>query len=112
MKQAAGGCASETAVARSRVGQLDQLARPWEIEGMRKAVNIYEAKAHLSELVDRAAQGEEIILAKAGKPRARLVPLAARAARRRPGLGRGKVWVAEDFDAQLPEGVLAAFRGG
>jgi len=78
---------------------------------MRKAVNIYQAKTQLSDMVSRAADGEEFVIAKAGKPRARLVPLAAQPPRRRPGAGKGKVWVADDFDAPLPPDLLAAFEG-
>jgi prevent-host-death family protein len=74
-------------------------------------VNLYEAKTSLSQLVERAAAGEEIIIAKAGKPKARLVPLADRAARRRPGGWEGKVFVADDFDEPLPADILAAFEG-
>jgi prevent-host-death family protein len=74
-------------------------------------VNIYDAKARLSELVDRAAAGEEIVIAKAGKPRARLVPLKSPKAIRKPGGGKGRVWVAKDFDAPLPPEVLEAFEG-
>lgn len=72
--------------------------------------NLYEAKTHLSNLVERAALGEEIVFAKGGKPMARLVPL-ARHAPRRPGGWEGKVSIAEDFDAPLPEEILAAFEG-
>lgn len=75
-------------------------------------VNIYEAKSHLSELVERAFGGEEIIIAKAGTPKARLVPLAPVTARRPLGLFAGEVWIADDFDAPLPPDVLAAFYGG
>jgi prevent-host-death family protein len=78
---------------------------------MAKTVNLYEAKTHLSALVDRAADGEEIVIAKAGKPRARLVPVPTAQKRRRPGGGKGKVWVADDFDAPLPPDLLAAFTG-
>jgi prevent-host-death family protein len=60
-------------------------------------VNIYDAKTHLSELVQRAAAGEEIVLARNGKPVARLVALAASPARQ-PGRWAGRVWVAPDFD--------------
>jgi prevent-host-death family protein len=74
---------------------------------MGKQVNLYEAKTTLSHLVERAAAGEEIIIAKDGKPRAMLVPL--RIEQRRPGAGRGKVWVADDFDAPLPADLLGAF---
>jgi prevent-host-death family protein len=73
--------------------------------------NIYDAKTRLSELVDRAAAGEEIVIAKAGKPRARLAPLASPNNRRKPGGGKGKVWVSADFDAPLPPELLAAFEG-
>ena len=76
---------------------------------MAKMVNLYEAKTHLSVLVDRAADGEEIVIAKAGKPRARLMPISTAQKRRRPGGGKGKVWVADDFDAPLPPDLLAAF---
>ncbi len=61
------------------------------------AVNIYDAKTHLSELVQRAAAGEEIVIARNGKPAARLVALAAPVARR-PGGWEGAVWIAPDFD--------------
>jgi prevent-host-death family protein len=70
---------------------------------VRESVNIYEAKTSLSELVERAAAGEEIIIAKAGKPKARLVPLESVLPRRVPGHGKGKWTVAEDFDAPLPD---------
>jgi prevent-host-death family protein len=77
---------------------------------MTKPVNLYDAKTQLSRLVDRAADGEEIIIAKAGKPLARLVPLAKKV-RRRPGVWKGKIWVAKDFDAPLPPEILAGFNG-
>jgi len=78
---------------------------------MYKTLNIYQAKTRLSEMVSRAADGEEFVIAKAGKPRARLVPLASNPRRRVPGGGKGKVWVADDFDAPLPAELLAAFEG-
>ena len=78
---------------------------------MPKTFNIYAAKAQLSELVERAAAGEEIVIAKAGKPRARLVPVAVRRRARRPGAGKGKVRVAADFDAPLPRELLDQFNG-
>ena len=77
---------------------------------MAKPVNIHAARTHFSRLVKRAANGEEIIIAKAGKPVARLMPLAA-PARRRPGLLKGKIKIAEDFDAPLPEEILRQFEG-
>jgi prevent-host-death family protein len=78
---------------------------------MGRKVNIYEAKTTLSHLVERAAAGEEIVIAKDGKPRARLMPLAAERPARRPGGGRGKVRIADDFDDPLPPELLAAFGG-
>lgn len=64
-------------------------------------INLYEAKTHLSELVERAAAGEEITIAKAGKPLARLVPLERRKKTRKPGALKGKIWIASDFDEPL-----------
>jgi prevent-host-death family protein len=78
---------------------------------MAKPVNIYDAKTRLSELVDRAAAGEEIVIAKAGIPTARLVPLRAVHEHRVPGRWGGKMTIAEDFDAPLPSEMLAAFEG-
>lgn len=75
-----------------------------------KPINIAAAKARLPELVERAARGEEIVIARHGEPRARLVPLPA-ARKRVPGKGAGKWQVAADFDAALPEAWLAAFEG-
>jgi prevent-host-death family protein len=74
-------------------------------------VNLYEAKTHLSSLVDRAAKGEEIVIAKAGKPMARLVaPEVASKSPRMPGKNfMGITYIAEDFDAPLPENVLQDF---
>jgi prevent-host-death family protein len=77
---------------------------------MSRLLNLYDAKAHLSSLVEEAAAGAEIIIAKAGKPRAKLVPL-RRATRRRPGSARGKIRLAADFDAPLPAAVLESFAG-
>lgn len=71
-------------------------------------VNLYEAKAQLSELVRRASEGEEIVIAKHGRPVARLVALAP--ARRPPGGWEGRVWVAPDFDESDAE--LAALMFG
>ena len=72
-------------------------------------VNLYEAKTNLSELVERAAAGEEIVIAKAGKPRARLVPVGKVARKRRPGRARGRIRIAADFDAPLPDDIAEAF---
>jgi prevent-host-death family protein len=73
-------------------------------------MNLYEAKTHLSSLVDEAAAGAEIIIAKAGRPKAKLVPF-REASRRRPGRSKGRIWIADDFDAPLPKTLLDAFSG-
>ena len=74
-----------------------------------RAVNIHEAKTHLSRLVERVERGEEIAIARAGRPVARLVPFRARPEPRAPGLWRGRVRLAEDFDAPDEE-LIAAFE--
>jgi len=73
-------------------------------------VNIHEAKTHFSKLLARVKAGEEIIIAKAGKPVARLVPVTERPIQRVAGSAKGKITVAPDFDAPLPERVLEAFE--
>ena len=73
--------------------------------------NLYEAKASLSRLVDRAAAGEEIIIAKAGAPLAKLVALSRPVRRREPGGWEGRVHIADDFDAPLSDELQAAFEG-
>jgi prevent-host-death family protein len=88
---------------------LVKLAKETQVTGA--VINLYEAKTSLSKLVERAAAGEEIIIAKAGKPKARLVPLTGRLEPRQPGGWEGKVWVAEDFDEPLPADILAGFEG-
>ena len=70
---------------------------------MPSTYNLYDAKTRLSELVDRAAAGEEIIIAKNGRPLARLGPMAAEKPNRTPGGWEGMVWVADDFDAPLDD---------
>ncbi len=78
----------------------------------RETVNVAEAKARLPELIERAAKGEVIVLARAGKPRARLVALEDEARKKRvPGKGRGRLKMKRGFDAPLPEEVLALFEG-
>lgn len=74
-------------------------------------VNLYEAKTQLSSLVDRAAKGEEIVIAKAGKPMAKLVPVAPKLkAPRKPGRNLlGITYLADDFDSPLSEDVLKDF---
>ena len=74
-----------------------------------KTVNLHAAKTHLSRLVDEAASGQEIVIAKSGKPMVRLVPVTVRG--RRTGFGslRNKIRIREDFDAPLPHDLLRAF---
>ena len=77
----------------------------------KKVVNVAEAKAHLPELIERAANGEEIILARAGKPRAKLVPLGpASRILRVPGKGKGRFKVKRGFEDPLPDSVLDLFE--
>ena len=79
---------------------------------MTEMVNVHAAKTHLSRLLDRAAAGEDIIIARGGKPVARLTRLAPERRARRPGLLRGHITVAPDFDAPLPADIAEAFAGG
>ena len=74
-------------------------------------VNIHKASSQLSRLVDLAAGGEEIIIARAGKPVARLVPYVAKGAVRRPGAMRGKIRIKKNFDAPLPKALRDACNG-
>jgi prevent-host-death family protein len=76
-----------------------------------KTYNVHAAKTHLSRLIEEAAAGEEVVIARAGKPVARLLPFEPRAEPRRPDLLKGKIWIADDFDDPLPEEIMAAFRG-
>jgi prevent-host-death family protein len=78
-----------------------------------QTVNIHTAKTHFSRLVDQAASGEEIIIAKAGKPVAKLVPLTQTVERpkRRLGILKGVAVVPPDFDSPLPDDVIDAFEG-
>ena len=73
-------------------------------------LNIHEAKTNFSRLVERAEHGEEIVIGRAGKPVARLVPYREATSPRTPGGWEGRVWIAPDFD-ELPPDVAAAFRG-
>jgi prevent-host-death family protein len=69
-------------------------------------VNVHEAKTQLSKLLDRVAAGEEVVIARHGKPVARLAPLEAEPPPRQPGALRGQIWIADnfgDFDAELEE---------
>ena len=75
-------------------------------------VNIYEAKTRLSELVEQASRGETVVIAKSGTPMAKLVPLSHGPKRKiKYGLMKGKIEIADDFDAPLPDDILASFEG-
>ena len=76
-----------------------------------RQVNIHEAKTGLSKLVERVEAGDEIIIARAGKPAARLVPLTRGRRHRRLGLLDGKFRIPDDFNAPLPESILREFEG-
>lgn len=74
-------------------------------------VNIHEAKTNLSRLVDEVTGGAEIIIAKSGKPVAKLVPIGRGGRVRKPGFLKGKIRIAADFDAPLPSELIDAFEG-
>ncbi len=74
-------------------------------------VNIYEAKTRLSQLVDRAAAGEDVVVSRNGKPLARITQLEGEKRRVKFGVLKGRVRIAPDFDAALPDNVLAGFEG-
>jgi prevent-host-death family protein len=81
---------------------------------MARTLSLYDAKTHLSTLVEEAAAGEEIIIAKNGRPKARLVPLPQEPApvgKRPLGLWRGRIRMSEDFDAPWPEEIRRALEG-
>ncbi len=75
-----------------------------------RVVNIHEAKTHLSRLLERVAAGEEVVIAKAGRPVARLVAVDEPTGDRVMGRDRGLVWISDDFDAPLPEALLEDFE--
>lgn len=77
---------------------------------MSPVVNVHEAKTHLSRLLDRVQNGEEIVIGKSGRPVARLVPIVRERRPRTPGSARGKFTISEDFDAPLPKDVLDSFE--
>jgi len=72
-------------------------------------IDLSEAKRRLSSLVERAAAGEDIIITKAGRSKARLVSSSTAKQPRKPGGREGKVWIADDFDEPLPPEMLAGF---
>ena len=65
--------------------------------------NIHEAKTHFSKLLERVMKGEEVVIAKAGKPIARILPVTTNVSTRQPGIDKGKVTIMPDFDAPLEE---------
>ena len=73
--------------------------------------NVHEAKTNFSKLLQRVALGEEVIIAKAGVPVAKLIPVRAAQGKRPLGFLKGEIWMAEDFDAPLPPDILAGFLG-
>lgn len=73
-------------------------------------VNVHEAKTHFSRLLARVVTGEEVVISKAGKPVARLVPVAEKLTQRTPGSAKGKLTLGKDFNAPLPHAVLKAFE--
>lgn len=77
---------------------------------MSTTVNIHEAKTHLSRLLEKVRQGEEVVIARAGKPVARLVAVTEPPARRTPGSAKDTLWVSEDFDDPLPEEIQRYFE--
>ena len=74
-------------------------------------VNIHQAKTNFSKLVDAVMHGEEIIIAKAGKPAVKLVPIVALKPKRKPGALKGKIKISKDFNAPLPDDILDQFEG-
>ena len=65
--------------------------------------NIHEAKTHFSKLLERVLNGEEVVIARAGKPIARILPVTINVSTRKPGIDKGKVTIMPDFDAPLEE---------
>jgi prevent-host-death family protein len=76
-----------------------------------RQVNIHEAKSQLSRLLAEVEAGEEIIIARSGKPVARLISAKSSTQPRKPGALKGQIWMSEDFDAPLPDDLLEAFEG-
>lgn len=74
-------------------------------------VNIHEAKTHFSKLLEAVSNGQEIVIAKSGKPMAKLTGISPAKPVRKPGFLKGKIKIANDFDAPLPAAMLDAFEG-
>jgi len=75
-------------------------------------VNMHEAKTHLSRLIAKVQKGQEVVIAKAGKPVARLLPVEPPLKPRKPGSSKGKIWVADDFADPLPDDIVDLFENG
>ncbi len=86
-------------------GQSDRVST----SAMVTSVNIHEAKTHLSRLLARVQSGEEIVIAKAGRPVARLVPFTQTPKQRRAGSAEGEIKMSADFDAPLPDSIRDGF---
>ena len=78
---------------------------------MPTSINVHEAKTHFSKLLTRVQTGEEITIAKAGRPIAKLIPIQTERKPRQPGTAKGKIWIAPDFNTPLPEDILKSFEG-
>jgi prevent-host-death family protein len=90
---------------------VNLVKQPIGSKAMSETVNLYEAKTNLSKLVDRAAAGEEIVIAKAGKPKAKLVPYSSARKKRRGGQNFLRItYIADDFDAPLPPEIQRYFE--
>lgn len=73
-------------------------------------VNIHEAKTHLSAILKRVESGEDVVIAKAGKPIARVSPIPSPSGKRRPGSAKGRIAMTQDFIEPLPEDILKEFE--
>ncbi|MGZ3698362.1 MAG: type II toxin-antitoxin system Phd/YefM family antitoxin [Bdellovibrionota bacterium] len=80
------------------------------MKSQKKYVTTHEAKTHLSRLLQRVSQGEEIVIARGNEPIARLVPYEKPATARKLGRDKGVIWTAADFDAPLPPDILSEFE--
>ena len=70
---------------------------------MMQQINIHEAKTHLSRLLENVIEGDEVVIAKHGKPVARLIPFKTKVVKRKPGSLKGQIKISDDFDAPLPD---------
>ena len=75
-----------------------------------RTVNVHEAKTHLSRLLERVVRGEQVVIAKAGRPVAKLVSIGTSTGGRELGRDAGTVWIADNFDASLPDAIIADFE--